>query len=369
MKVLHLTTHLDMGGITIYILRLAKFLKPLGIETQIFSSGGALEPLFAKDQIPLYIRPVRTKTILQPKLYLQLPYLVRLVREQKIELLHAHTRAMQVLAFWVSRLTGIPVVTTCHGFYKPKLGRRLLPAWGQKVIAISEMVQTHLEKDLGVPAAQIQMIHNGVDVAELDHQFNQIDTLSAKKKFGFSMDAPVVGIVARMVKDKGHEYALQALKILEKDFPRLGLLMAGDGPYRPALETLTQELGLTGRVRFTGTVAEIAEVYRAMDIFVLPATWREGFGLSMIEAMACRKPIIASDIWALSQIIQEKETGLLVKAKDSLALADTLRRLLQSPEQQSSLGEKARQKVLRRFTMERMAREVAGVYRTLTHRQ
>lgn len=363
MRVLHLTTHLNMGGITIYIQRLAKSLQEQGVETLVFSGGGMLEEGFRKAGIPLYIHPVRTKTILNPALYFQLQPLIRIIKKERINMLHAHTRVMQVLAGLAGRLTGIPVVTTCHGFYKPKLGRSLFPAWGVKVIAISELVQEHLEKDMKVPSSRIRMIHNGVDIEELDREYLKLTPEQARESFGFPADAQVVGTVARLVRDKGHAFAIKALNILKNAYPQLRLLITGDGPYRRELEKLTAELNLNDKVRFTGNVTDIARAYRAMDIFTLPATWREGFGLSIIEAMTCKLPVIATDIWALSQLIRREETGLLVAPSSEKALADAIERVLTDSAFAQRLGQKARLEVLSFFTMDRMAREVAEVYR------
>ncbi len=363
MNVLHMTTHLQMGGISIYILRLAKFLKPHGVQTHVFSSGGALTAQLEEEGARVYERPVRTKNMLHPKLYLQLPYLVRLVRTQKIDLIHAHTRVMQTLAACLSRLTGVPVITTCHGFYHPKLGRLLFPAWGHCAIAISHLVQDHLEKDLHVPKDRIRMIHNGVDAEGLKREYQRFQTGEIKKKLGFSEKDPVVGIIARLVKDKGHEYVLRAVKLLEKEYPSLKLIIAGDGPNRAALESLTAELELEEKVRFTGTVTDIAEFLSAMDLFTLPATWREGFGLSIIEAMACGKPVIVTNIWALSVLVQHEITGLLVEPKDEKALAAAIHRLLTEPEFARRLAENGRQTALKLFTMDRMAHEIYAVYK------
>ena len=365
MNVLHLTTHLEMGGITIYIQRLAKFLKPYGVRTHVFSSGGSLEPALVKEGVCVHTKPVRTKNVLHPKLFLQIPFLIGVIRREKIQLIHAHSRVMQGLAFWVGLLTGVPVVTTCHGFFKPKLGRLLMPAWGRKVIAISVLVSEHLEKDMHVPAAKIQLIHNGVDVAALDEGFNRLSRAEAKKKFGFDPEVPVMGVVARLVKDKGHEFALQALKELSVEYPTLCFLIVGDGPYRQDLETLTQQIGLTERVRFTGNVQAVSECLRAMDIFVFPATWREGFGLSIIEAMACRKPVIVTNIRAVSLLIRQQETGLLIEPSNTQALVTALRQVLQVPAEIQRLGENARKEVLAHFTMERMAREVWELYQEI----
>ena len=365
MKVLHLATHLNMGGISIYILRLARQMAALGVETHVLSSGGTLTPQFQAAGIATHERNIRTKNEIHPKLYFQLNALARWVRENKFEILHAHTRVTQVLAFWISRMTGVPVVTTCHGFYKPRLGRRLLPAWGERVIAISDLVGADLQKALKAEPARLRMIHNGVDPEELDAQYARHSKASAAASFGFGADSFVIGVIARLVQDKGHEYLIQAMPQLQKNIPELKLLIVGDGPYRAELEALAAKLLKPGTVIFTGSLDDIARPLAAMDIFVLPAVWREGFGLSIIEAMCCRKPAVVTNIWALKTLIKDGETGLLIEPRDCEAITATLLRLYQNPGLRAQLGDAGRQEVLQSFTMKRMAEEVLAVYKEL----
>ncbi len=151
MNILHLTTHLNVGGITTYILRLVRPLKKLGVETFVLSSGGDCSQQFAERGARVFELPIRTKNELHPRLYLQLPAVQRLIRENKIDLLHAHTRVTQVMSFWLHKTMGIDFVATSHGYYKRRLGRRILPAWGHCTIAISQGVADHLAKDFKRP--------------------------------------------------------------------------------------------------------------------------------------------------------------------------------------------------------------------------
>lgn len=366
-KVLHLTTHLNSGGITIYILRLVDFLRSAGFETLIFSCGGEYASFFQDKKVKLLICDIRTKSEIHPKLIPALTRLIKFTREEKIDVLHAHTRITQVLAYWAGKFTGVPVVTTCHGFYKIRLGRRLLPAWGERAIAISEPVGKHLAEDFHVPAERIRVVNNAVDIKLLDEQYRRHSNEAVKKDFGFAKEDRVIGIVARLVNDKGHEYLLRAAAELYRDFPDIRVLIVGDGRERPILEDLAKALGIKDRVVFTGNITDVSMALAAMDIFAFPATWREGFGLSIVEAMTCGKPVIVTNIWALNSLIQNEVTGFLVEPKSVSALADAIRKLLEDPALRRLIGENAREAVERLFTIERMAAEIAGVYKeTLT---
>lgn len=366
MKVLHMTTHLNMGGITIYILRLAKYLKLLGIETCVFSSGGELETQFEKQGAHLFNRPVKTKSELHPKLYLQIPFILKLIRDEKISILHAHTRTMQVLALCIKKITGIPVVTTCHGFYKRRLGRRLYPAWGDHAIAISHLVKEHLVKDFEVKEDLVTTIHNGIDIDELDRSYAKHDRTRIRELYGIAPDAPVIVMIARLVEDKGHEYLIRAISELKKEFPEIKALIVGDGKHRNVLKALSSELGVDENIIFTGNILDITQPLIAADIFAFPAVWREGFGLSIMEAMCCRKPVIATKIWALSLLIQDGVTGLLIEPRQIKPLVEAVRSLIASPELCHQLGCNGRQMVLDFFSMENMSKEMARLYKNVT---
>ena len=366
MNVLHLTTHLNVGGITTYILRLIKPLRNLGDQTFVLSSGGKCVPELEERGAKTFKLPIRTKSELNPILYLSIPAVKKIIRDHKIDLLHAHTRVTQVMAYWIQKSIGIPVVTTCHGFYKNRLGRRILPAWGDRVIAISQGVADHLRDDFKVSPTKIRVVNNGVDLDEIDPAYKVHDPEQAKLKYGFSKNDLVIGIVAQLVADKGHEYLIQAIHILQKEFPSIRLLIVGDGNQKKNLQKLVAELKLEKRVILTGNISDVTHPLAATDIFALPATWREGFGLSIVEAMACHKPVIVSNIWALNALIENKVTGILIEPRQVETLAHAISQLVKNPALQREIGTNARKMVEDFFSITRMAKEVHEVYLEIT---
>lgn len=367
MKILHLTTHLDQGGITNYIHSLIEPIRKHGCELSVFSSGGDLEPLFTESGAVAYRASIRTKSELHPKLYLAIPKVIRIIRDNRIDMLHAHTRVTQVMAYWIQRMIGIPVVTTCHGFYKKRLGRRLLPAWGDDVIAISAPVGDHLRNDFKVPVSKIRMINNGVNLTEIDALYSSVNPVAQKEKFGFSRNNIVIGVVARLVSDKGHEYLIRAMEELSRRFPNVRLLIVGDGNYRSKLESLVKSLKLDRIVFFAGNVPhkDVMRALGAIDIFSLPATWREGFGLSIVEAMACYKPVIVTNIWSLNSLVQNDVTGILIEPKQVEPLVEGIARLILDPAARNRIGKAARDMTERFFSIPRMADEIYHVYEEL----
>ncbi len=362
MKVLHLTTHLDPGGITVYILRLIRLFAQQGIQTFVISSGGSYAPLLKAEGAQVSDFPIRTKSELHPKIYMALPRILRFIRENQIDVIHAHTRVTQVMAFWIQRCIDIPVVTTCHGFYRRRLGRMLNPAWGDRVIAISEPVGETLAKMHHVPSAQIRTVPNGIDFAEIDAAYRRHETGTAKVSFGFGREDPVIGIVARLVEDKGHAFLLRALVKLKDRFPAMRLLIVGEGKYRKTLEGMIAAKQLQDDVVLTGNLVDVTRALAAMDVFVFPAIWKEGFGLSLIEAMACHKPVVAARIWALDSLIEHEKTGLLVEPRQVAPLVQGVTRFLEDTDFRNAICREARAMAEQHFSIERMARKIAEVY-------
>lgn len=362
MKILHLTTHLNRGGISRYIFSVGSVFLSRGKPVYVASSGGEMEEEFREKGFGLKKLNTRTKSELSVKIYLALPELIRWIKTEGIDLIHAHTRITQVMASWIRWLTGKPFVTTAHGFYKRRIGRRILPAWGEKVIAISEPVGTHLLKTFHVPQDKISVVYNGVDLKDLMSRFSSYDPVEVRKEYGISERALVVGITARLVPDKGHEHLIRAMKMLESEIPELQLLIVGDGRHRNYLEGLARRLRLGDRIFFTGNLRDVLRPLAAMNVFVLPAVWREGFGLSIVEAMACQKPVIVTNIWALNTLIQDRVNGILVEPRNADDLAAAIRLVLKDSSLREAIGRAGLETAKRSFSLDRMVQEMEAVY-------
>lgn len=362
MRILHLTTHLNRGGISKYILSVGSAFSKKGHEIFVVSSGGEMEQEFSSEGLGLKTLAIRTKSELSPKIYWALPELIRWIKKERIEILHAHTRVTQVMASWIQWLTGMPFITTVHGFYKRRLGRRILPAWGERAVAISEPVGNHLRETFRFPLERIRVIYNGIDFIDFISRFRAYDPKEVRREYGISEKAPVVGVTARLVPDKGHEYLIQAVKRLESDFPDLSLLIVGDGRYRSHLNELARELNLLDRIYFTGNLRDVSKPLAAVNVFALPAVWREGFGLSIVEAMICQKPIIVTNIWALNTMIQNGVNGILVEPRDVESLAGAIRLILNDPDLRERISKSGQETAQQRFSLGRMAEELEAVY-------
>lgn len=363
MKILHLTTHLDIGGISSYISTAGTAMMKKGYEISVLSSGGNLESEFQQRHFKLFTLPIRAKSELSPKLWLALQKIIRLVKKEKFDLIHAHTRVTQMLAAFVSRFTGVPYVTTAHGFYKPRLGRRLFGCWGKRVITISPLVAEELEKSHRVPKEKIRIIYNAVDVPETQRRIREQDADVLRKDLGIRPDTFVIGSISRLVRDKGHEYLVEAVGKLAKKQNNLFLLIVGDGREKDRLKKLIRRSGLGERARLMHPVPDVSGVLSVLDVFVHPATYREGFGLAMLEAMVAKVPVVATNIWAINSIIRHRVNGFLVEPKNSDQIANTLGFILENPEAAGSIARNGCEMASQLYSVDRLVSELETVYR------
>jgi glycosyltransferase involved in cell wall biosynthesis len=145
-------------------------------------------------------------------------------------------------------------------------------------------------------------------------------------------------------------------------YPDAHLLVVGDGPYRPRIESLVAELDLDAHVTLAGLRRDVPQTLAASDIFVLATTDGEGLPITILEAMSSGLPVVASDVTGVREEVLHGETGLVVPPRDPLALSEALLQLLTSEESANAMGERGRERIEEHFTLERMARQTAAVY-------
>lgn len=362
MKILLLTTHLDTGGIPVYVVALARGLRAAGHEPVVVSSGGWMEHRLSEGGIRHYRLSCRTSSELNPKLWaVVFPRLLGVLRRERPELLHAHTRVTQVLSHGLKLLTGVPYVTTCHGLYRFRIGRRLFRCWGKSVMAISEPSMERLVVQYRLaPPRQVVLVVNGVEVERFMEPPPQELVADYRQRLGLRGD-PVVGGIARLSPVKGFDDLLKAVPPLLGRFPNLQLLLVGDGPSREALIRLAYRLGIQERVIISHPVEDTRIPLAVMQAFV-SAAHEEGFGLSLVEAMAAGVPVISTNVGGPATIVESGRTGFLVPARSPEALEGAMGGLLSDPAQGRQMAEAAREHVRAHFDMRRVVREVIQVY-------
>ena len=361
-KILHLATHLNIGGISSYIDMTGSRLIQKGYRVGVLSSGGNLAEDFKKKGFDVFEFPIRTKSELDPRLYWYLPAIADVVRNQGVDLIHAHTRVTQVLAFFISKITKVPFVTTAHGFYKPRLGRRFFQCWGERVIAISPLVAEELKKTHHVGEKNIRLIQNAIDAEAFQKNYGAKDPVKERVALGIPAGALVVGSISRLVQDKGHDILIEAVKKLKKNYANIFLIILGDGREKAKLESLIQNYDLGDCAKVISAVKDVTGILSTMDIFAHPATYREGFGFSIAEAMVVKKPVVATNIWAINAIIEDGVNGFLAEPKSADGLVKAIRFIAENPEKAKSIAENGQKMALKLCSLDRMGDEMEKVY-------
>ena len=225
---------------------------------------------------------------------------------------------------------------------------RALIRWTSAYFGVAEAQRHYLVGELGYPADRIRIIHNGVDLA----LFNPSTDRTALAEFGFAEDDPVVGIVAGLHPWKDHATLLKAARIVIDKMPDAKFLIIGEGVTRPQLERLCTDLQIRSNVTFTGARHDVAQLLSAIDVFALTST-TEAFPISLLEAMACGRPAVCTDVGGVPELLKDGETGCLVPPKDPQQLASRLAGLLSDRDTARRMGRAGRKRVEAEFTLDR----------------
>jgi glycosyltransferase involved in cell wall biosynthesis len=364
LKILHLTNHLNTGGITTYIRTLAGEQVKAGHDVFVWGADGSCsQDLRAGGSTVLGDVP-RCKSELSPRLWLTLPKLIHILKTRSIDIIHTHTRVTQVLAAAATFFVKIPYVSTAHMFYKRRLGRRLFPCWGKKIIAISNVMEEGLRtifKEKELPP--IIVVPNGIDVEKLCAKFDSADRDKIRKNYGYQNEDLVILSLSRLISVKGVHILIEAFAAARKEARELKLLVSGSGDpvYTQELKDRVKELKLERDVLFLGNEPEIEKPLRAGDIFAAPYLWPEAFGLAVLEAMAVGLPVVGSISGGIVDLLGHGKYGLLFERENVSDLASCFLRYAKDTSLRSQMGKAARQAALE-YTSSVMCERILKVY-------
>ena len=260
----------------------------------------------------------------------------------------------------------IPIVAHVRQEIDPPKVRRYELNAVDRVFAVSRQIQRSLEAG-GVLPERLRVLYSGLDTSAVAVQ---ADGHQIRHKFGIPVDVPLIGTVGNLFPRKGYEVMLRALPTILKSLPELHYLVVGGGnaAYETRLRSLVKELGVANRVHFAGFQDPVYSYLAAIDLYVHPAL-TEGFGIAVLEAMAMRKPVVATATGGLPEIVQDGETGIVVLPGDPDALAQSVSELLQDSARCRQLGEAGRTRVATHFTVESMMDQLVSGYGTLLGRR
>jgi len=234
---------------------------------------------------------------------------------------------------------------------------RVLTPHMDQLIAVSKMIEEKLVAE-GRTDAPVTRIYNGVDLSRYE-RLEACCTLP--DEYGMEPGSQIVGVVARLEPEKGHPTLLEAWPLVLRTVPDAYLLIVGEGSRREALEAQARDLRIAHRVVFTGRRDDVPAVTAALDVAVLPS-YREAQGLSILEALALSRPVVASNVGGIPEMITNGVNGLLVRAHDVDALAAAISRLLRDHPLADMLGRAGHDMVHDRFCIDLMVESVQAIY-------
>ncbi|MEO8287338.1 MAG: glycosyltransferase [Chloroflexota bacterium] len=270
--------------------------------------------------------------------------LVRYVRKHKIDIIHTHLLAGDVMGRITGFLTRRPVVSTIHNGridldHEPRhrqwLEKWTARIWCRKLVVVSELLREEVAEWFGVPESRVAAISNGVDTERFRAGPN-FDRAGTKRTL-LGGDFPLVINVARLVPQKGQRFLIEAARIVAARYPEVRFAFVGNGELRADLERQAEDAGIAGNIVFLGFRADVADIMAVSDIFTLSSLW-EGMPVALLEAMAAGCPVVATDVGGVSQLVQPGVTGLLVPPADAEALANALLQCLDDPERTRQMG-------------------------------
>lgn len=295
------------------------------------------------------------------------------IREHRVDVVHARSRAPAWSARTAARRSGVPFVTTFHGVYG--CGNRLKKAYnsimakGDVVIAVSEFVSRHVQETYQAPPKRLRVIHRGIDTGIFNPDaVSDERMIHLARQWHLPDDAPVIMLPGRAARWKGHAVMIEAVGSLGRGDVRVLLVGADQGKprYRDELEARIRKAGLEEVVRLTGPCRDMAAAYMLADLVVSASIEPEAFGRVAVEAQAMGRPVVATDLGGSRETILDRKTGRLVPAGDASALADAMESMLTlTAGERRALARRARDHVMARFTKSRMCDRTLSVYREL----
>jgi glycosyltransferase involved in cell wall biosynthesis len=354
MRILQICSARDLGGGERHVADLATGLVRRGHE--VYAAVRPSSPMIGE------LRSLATEHVFQVGMrgaagLSAISKIAAILRDNKIEILHAHLAPDYAIAALVSARTATPFILTRHVLFPMKSINRLLLRRAASVIAVSNAVADVMKKQGIFPAEKIVTIHNGVDIERF-----------ACEKNRSKRDSLTVGMIGEIAPIKGQTDFVRAAAIVASERSDVHFVMAGqdrssDGRHRRQLESLIAQLSLSERVRLLGWQDDAARLLRSFDVYVSPSKF-DAFGIAIVEAMACRVPVVATASAGAKEIVDDGKTGLLVAVGDERALATAINKLLVDTKLRETFTASAAEAVRDRFSLETMVEATEKVYRS-----
>lgn len=371
-RVLHLITRLPIGGAERMLLGVLRNLDPAQFESTVccIQDRGELAEEVESLGIPVHALGLMERGGFDWRV---VPVLRRLMRDQKVELVHSHLYHANLYGRLAAWREHTPIIASVHNTYTRRkwhrhLINRLLARFTFRITAGSADVERDIVAYDHVIPGKLVRLPNCID---LDRVTTSLTSAAARQQIGFDPDDLVIATVGRMEEQKGHIFLLDAFARLrgmpELEGVPLRLLVVGDGRLKAATEQRAADLGIAEACRFPGSIRNLADVYRAVDVFVMPSLW-EGLSLAMLEAMAAGLPLIATDVGGARDVLGEGMRGILVPPGNAEALADALHELLTDTAKRRSMADTGNRHVRENYSITALTLQLAKLYKAALDR-
>lgn len=360
-KIAHLANEMNVGGKERGILNLLNAMPEEIFENHlyVFKAGGLM--LQAIDRRKCRVAELGQRAGGDYRYYFKL---CRLFREHRIDLVHTRSWGTLLEGMLAARAARVPaLVHSEHGFMRAdtrahRCIQNVFWRFADRVISVSENLADTLHAKIGFPRERIHVIRNGVDVSKLDAITARTDI---RAELGLPPETLLFGSVGRLVPVKNYACLMRAARLVCEEVPLAALIFVGDGPLQSELSALARQLRLDGKVYFLNWRKDVPQILREMDVFAL-SSFSEGMSNAILEAMAARKPVVATAVGGNTELVVEGETGLLVPSDDHHRMAQALLHLLRDAPRRAAMGQAGRRRLEAHFTLPQMLRNYQRVY-------
>lgn len=374
-KVLHIITNLPVGGaqdntlITVDKLDKNRY----DVTLMCAAEGDWLDRALGLNDVKLIfvnelIRPIHllNDIIALIKIY-------RIIRRGKYDIVHTHSSKPGFSGRIAASLAKVPtIIHTVHGFpfndFMNPVARTFFINLERALAKISQVLVTvsrlNLDKILELNIAERSQLINIYSGIYFDKFSNRVDITAKKKELKINPDLKVVGMVGRLSKQKSPQYFVEAIPDILLKNPDTCFLLIGDGELRNELEEQIIRLNIQGYTTILGFRDDVPDLMQILDVFVLSSCW-EGLGRSLTEAMYLRRPVVATCVEGVPELVISGETGILVPPRDPKAISLAVTELLNNPDKAKAMGEKSRKKVAEKFSAQKMVEQIDQLYQDM----
>jgi len=363
-NVIHLVEELTIGGLekTLTAVALSLNKRKYNVSVWCLREGGFFADKLVKEGIDVKVLHISTSR--NP---LSIYKLYRLLKIHKFDIIHTHAYSAGTIGRISAFLAGIPVIISHnHSVYDYYNKRYHFVEWllsliTDRVICISEVVNRFANETQRINAKKLITIHNGIDdVCSVTEKRSS----DLKKELGLPINHSIIGTIAHLEEHKGLKYLLESASLLLASRRDISFLLVGEGVLERTLKKLCVDLKIEKNVIFAGERSDIPEILFSIDIFVLPSL-REGLPLTILEAMACGKPVIATNVGGIPEIVIDGVSGILVSPKDPEALYRAMDELLNDRTKLTKMGHHGERVCEESFSSNAMIEKIENLYDSL----